>query len=245
MKASIGLRTQPRFLTAAYLGRPRRLERPVVALLGGDRLVGDLGVVGRGESGEAEDHRQRAERGTEHGPHPRQGDHAGRVAQIFSTMRSPYRGGERRRAVEGEADLVDDAGQAEQVLRARASGHSDRPGSSTGKTYSVASSPRMRARKQPRRTSWPWRVSPRTGRLGIGKSRSFAFAAGIVVISVPESTTKRQRLPGPWLVLTSSSNSACSDIDRRCSATSCGLSGTSSLDIYATLITTSRRVSSG
>ena len=48
-----------------------------------------------------------------------EGHRAGRVAQIFSTMRTPLAAASEGRAVEGQADLIDDAGEAEQVLRVR------------------------------------------------------------------------------------------------------------------------------
>ena len=107
-------------LDGRRLGPPRRPERPVVALLGGDRLVRDLGVVGRGEGGQAKDHRHRA--AERHGAWAASSSRdiaPVALAQIFSTTRSPYGASDRSRAVEDQADLIDDAGQAEQVLRVR------------------------------------------------------------------------------------------------------------------------------
>jgi hypothetical protein len=119
---------------------------------------------------------------------------------IFSTTRTPLCAAGDGVPSKMRSDLIDDSRQAKEVP------DTCRPGVGiteevTRKTYSVASIPGIWARSKPERTCRPWRVSAETGCFGIGRFWCFASADGIVVISVPESTRKRNGSEAPRLVL--------------------------------------------
>ena len=145
-------------------------------------------------------------------------------AQIFSTTRIPFGAASDVGAVEGQADLIDDAGQAEQVLGS-ATGHSDRPGSSRGRR--TRSHPSRRFGPGAARGGPPGREEPA---LAPDASESadpslLASHAGMVVISVPGSTRNVNGLPGALVGLHLQIQLGVQDIDRRWSAGSCKPAG--------------------